>query len=276
VFVGDPVTPHKSIPNYSSALVANNCKYYTVTNPKVAVWCTFNGVVVYGTAPSSTGTGTTTPPKPTPTPTPIPKPIKDRDSKSSGSSGKNSSRTKTLYTSEKVSVYDSSFKEVRGEQLEGVRGTYTSDKVIVREDGSEWVKVNFKSGADGYVQKSKVSEASKPVVTERSPNKKFTLVENVNVRETPGGAVKVIQPRGSQGTVRNDVPTVESSGHTWVYVDFGSGVAGYVAKTFVREITSTSGVTPTGTTNTEDLQNRIKILLELIAALKQKMQAGGN
>ncbi len=70
--------------------------------------------------------------------------------------------------------------------------------------------------------------------------------DTVNVRSTAGGTVLGTQSGGSLGTVTNATP-VASGGYTYVYVNFNSGVDGWVADAFLAKVTI---ITPPPTTET--------------------------
>ena len=84
----------------------------------------------------------------------------------------------------------------------------------------------------------------------------------MNIRIVPGGVVVGQQEAGTQGTLQTLVEPVVKDGYTWVYVNFGPTVGGYVAREFLRSASA-------GTT----IQNNTVLLMqiELLMAEVQRL-----
>jgi len=67
---------------------------------------------------------------------------------------------------------------------------------------------------------------------EFQPGDRVKTTDRVNVRQTPGQRVVGQQVAGATGIVTNQAPVVRS-GYTWVFIDFDSGVDGWVATDFL-------------------------------------------
>ncbi len=167
-----------------------------------------------------------------------------------------------------------------GTQNAGAEGVYDSGSAL-RVNGLVYVKVNFKSGEDGYVLKSLLTakaatntqtDSEKEETTSEKPtttnDRKVALTDNVRVRKAPGGDILTVRTSGEAGIVNSDIPAVEKDGYRWVYIDFASGADGYVAESFVK-----NQVTTTSNSNVQkqiaDLLEKIKVLQELLAKMKQ-------
>lgn len=158
----------------------------------------------------------------------------------------------TIYTTQSVDVYNSAITKVRGTQKTGAKGTYDASLTPRQKSGKEWIKVNFASGVDGYIEKTEV--------TTTAPLEGYTLIttDNVNVRSAPGGSILTVAPAGSAVTVVSD-DAVQVNNFTWKKVTLKNGVTGYVATAFLKE--------QAGTTDTAALIAKIKSLQEQIAKL---------
>ncbi len=90
----------------------------------------------------------------------------------------------------------------------------------------------------------------------------------VNVRATPNGTKLGTQLAGTKGILGSQ-PSVVTAGHTWVYVDFVSGIDGWVSRRYLIlpqplvSTASTSSLTPT------EVRGQISSLLDQLAALQQ-------
>ena len=84
----------------------------------------------------------------------------------------------------------------------------------------------------------------------------------MNVRSTPNGTIVGVQKGGGAGT-QSGTP-VQSGAYTWVYVDFDTGVDGYVAQSYLHSVGA-----PAPTTNPN--QAKIEQLLQLLALLRQML-----
>ena len=73
----------------------------------------------------------------------------------------------------------------------------------------------------------------------------------LNVRSTPNGKRLGSQPAGATGVVTNRTPVFDGT-YTWVYVEFATGVSGWVADEFLALSGTTSGSTTGGTTITSN------------------------
>ena len=87
----------------------------------------------------------------------------------------------------------------------------------------------------------------------------------VNVRTAPNGSKVGTQLLGVKGILGSQ-PSVSTAGQIWVYVDFASGVDGWVAR---RYLSTTASVSVTGRPPITELQAQITALLAQIAALQQ-------
>jgi hypothetical protein len=81
---------------------------------------------------------------------------------------------------------------------------------------------------------------------------------NVNVRQTPGGLKIGLQYMGATGTQGTQAP-VTAKNNTWVYVDFDSGIDGYVAQQYLTVIK---------TQTSSDVQAQIDNLMKQLAVLQ--------
>jgi parallel beta-helix repeat protein len=89
----------------------------------------------------------------------------------------------------------------------------------------------------------------------------------VNVRITPNGTKLGTQPKGTYGVKETtSAPAVITAGYRWIYVDFPTGVDGYVAETFLS-------ATPTNQSVITNTEEQIKELLRQITALQAVLAA---
>jgi hypothetical protein len=90
----------------------------------------------------------------------------------------------------------------------------------------------------------------------------------VNVRNAPLGTKVGTHGRGAQGT-QSDALGVVKGGYTWVYVNFDTGVDGYVASQFLTAATGS-----TSSQSTQDkiaaLMQQLQMLMKLLAQLQGK------
>jgi pectate lyase len=89
--------------------------------------------------------------------------------------------------------------------------------------------------------------------------KKVRSTDNVNVRLTPGGTELGIQTLGSTGETQ--FALVTTGDYQWTYINFDTGVDGFVATDFISEVATNSnnGMTP------EEINMQIQTLETLIA-----------
>jgi hypothetical protein len=105
--------------------------------------------------------------------------------------------------------------------------------------------------------------------TSAVPSNTIFATDNLNVRSTPGGAKIGIQPQGAPGViVTTTTGTVTVDGHTWVYVDFASGVDGYVAQTFLSRTAGGTSVIQSTQIQIDAIMKQIMALQALLNALK--------
>lgn len=94
--------------------------------------------------------------------------------------------------------------------------------------------------------------------TSGTPSLRVVTTNMVNIRSTPLGAKIGTHGRGAQGTKSEAVP-VAMGGNTWVYVNFDTGVDGYVAERYLAPATTA--------------QVTITQLLALLAQLQAQLKA---
>ena len=99
-----------------------------------------------------------------------------------------------------------------------------------------------------------------PTPTPTTPN--VTTTSNLNVRSTAGGALLGVQPLGSTG-ISDDTKQVTLKGTTWIYVNFTTGVDGYVSSTYL----SGSGASSTNQALINSLLAQLAVLQAALAAL---------
>jgi hypothetical protein len=213
-------------------------------------------------------------PPPTPTPAPVPTtPI-------------NSAKT-IIYLSSDTMVFKSFTSTSAGTQTKGSKGTYDVSVAARNFQGTQWVKVDFENGVDGYVPVSLITQSyvtpgsntgltpqasnqpaqinQNPSVTNWPNERRVQIVENLNLRATPGGAIKKVVPKGTQATVDQTVGTQTKDGITWIYVKLPDGQTGYLSAKYVSDA-------GTATPNREALLKQIEVLLAQIKVLKERLE----
>lgn len=126
-----------------------------------------------------------------------------------------------------------------GQQRRGNMGTEL-DAEPVQRDGYNWIRVDFESGADGWVADDFVvrnnesrSEVRSSEESYRSGDRVRTR-DNLNVREQPslnGEVIKVAPNRAAGQVLSND--DVRAGGYNWTKVLFNDGIDGWVAKEYI-------------------------------------------
>lgn len=197
-------------------------------------------------------------PSPTPTPTPNPDPEEEEVVKSKIVHFK-------LLVPTKVYVYPGSSGSVT--QPAGALGTYDAAIASVKNGTDEYIKVEFKEGAGGFMLKSDLPRKTPRKSTEEATTTVQTLLlkDNLNVRTEPGGSILAIQSKGTKGTLKLG-SEIEKDGRKWIFVDFATGEDGYVAAEFVSFTTTLS------TADREAILAKIKVLLAKIVELQEKLK----
>ena len=94
------------------------------------------------------------------------------------------------------------------------------------------------------------------------PVPNVTTTANLNVRSTAGGTLLGTQPLGATG-VSNSTTQVTINGTTWIYVNFTTGLDGYVSTTYLTG----SGVTTNNQALISSLLAQLVVLQAALAAL---------
>ncbi len=122
------------------------------------------------------------------------------------------------------------------------------------------------TGTGGAVSKSvTVRAVTSTTIATATTTTRVTVNSNVNVRATPNGTKLGTQLVGATGTLGTQL-SVSTAGHIWVYVDFDSGVDGWVAK---RYLTLTEPLVSATSMTTIDVQVNIASLLQQLVTLQQ-------
>ena len=125
------------------------------------------------------------------------------------------------------------------------------------------------TGTVGTVTKSVVVRAvSSGTIATATTTTLVSTINNVNVRATPNGAKLGIQPAGAKGTLGAQ-PSVTTAGHVWVYVDFDSGVDGWVARRYLTVMQPLVSATTTTALTEVEVQAKITYLVAQLATLQQ-------
>lgn len=121
------------------------------------------------------------------------------------------------------------------------------------------------TGTGGTVSKSvTVRAVTSGTIATATTTTRATVNNNVNVRATPNGAKLGTQPAGATGTLGTQL-SVTTAGHIWVYVDFDSGVDGWVAR---RYLTVSEPLVSASMTTVLDVQTKITLLQKQLATLE--------
>ncbi len=140
-----------------------------------------------------------------------------------------------------------------------------------RSGGITYYQVSFENRLTGWVPATalvlyKAAVTTIPNVSTNTPltpvgsptagssTASIMTIDRVNIRIVPGGVVVSQQEAGTLGTLQTLVEPVVKDGYTWVYVNFGPTVGGYVAREFLRSATAVSN------TNNAALLMQIQLL----------------
>ena len=207
-----------------------------------------SSVVGYG---ARIGTVTSPTPAPTPTPTPIttptPTPIV-----TTFKIGDRVSMTKNVNvrTSGLISA-----TTLIGTNPLGSIGTLIAGPTQ-STDGMIWFNINFDAGFDGWVGTDNY------ILVAPTPVPNVTTTATLNVRSTAGGTILGTQPQGATG-VSDSTTQVTINGTTWIYVNFTTGLDGYVSTTYLTG----SGVTTNNQALISSLLAQLVVLQAALAAL---------
>ncbi len=142
----------------------------------------------------------------------------------------------------------------------GSTGTLTAGPTQ-SADGIIWFNVNFDTGFDGWVGADNYLKVVTPTPVP-TPTPNVTTTATLNVRSTAGGTLLGTQPSGATG-ITSPSTQVTLSGTTWIYVNFTTGLDGYVSATYLTG----SGVSTTNQTLINSLIAQLAVLQAALAAL---------
>ena len=167
-----------------------------------------------------------------------------------------------------------------GRQSQGALGVSDVNDTVVK-GGYTWVYVNFDSGVDGYVAQQYLvvvqtfsdtnsAESSASVSEENSST--VSVNENIAVRASVSGDRLGRQVTGSTGQADYS-KKVSSGGYTWVYVNFDSGVDGYVASEFLTVIATAESAAFVGSSSGDSASESVTAKIELLRSLVEQLNA---
>ncbi len=121
----------------------------------------------------------------------------------------------------------------------GTKSTVGSESTgVLTTTGTKTYTLSCSGTGGTATQATTVTVTDAPLVASTTPiiiSPSITSVltnDNLNVREKPNGKKIGLQPKGATGVMGNE-PAVAKAGHDWVYVNFTTGVDGYVAKQYL-------------------------------------------
>ena len=122
------------------------------------------------------------------------------------------------------------------------------------------------TGTGGTVSKSlTVRAVPSGTIGTATTSLRVSVNNTVNVRATPNGTKLGSQTTGMMGTLGSQL-SVATAGHIWVYVDFDSGVDGWVAR---RYLTQLQPLVSSSMTTELDEQTKIVLLQKQLATLQK-------